>query len=98
MGKGIVYDSGGLNLKTSLMEKMHGDKGGASICLAIFKGVVELGLKINLICSTPLAENSPDGNAYRPGDIYQTFKGITVEVGNTDAEGRNILADAMSYI
>lgn len=76
---------------------MHGDKGGACACLAIFKGVVELGLKINLVCTMGLVENSISANAYRPSDIIKTYKGITVEIGNTDAEGRNVLADALSY-
>mmetsp|Transcript_11786 Transcript_11786/g.1052 ORF Transcript_11786/g.1052 Transcript_11786/m.1052 type:complete len:131 (+) Transcript_11786:768-1160(+) len=96
-GKGVVYDNGGLNIKSSLTEYMHCDKGGACSCLAIFKGVVELGLPINLVCTVALVENAIAGNAYRPSDIIKTYKGITVEITNTDAEGRNILADALSY-
>lgn len=97
VGKGVVYDNGGLNIKMTLTDLMHCDKGGACSCLGTFKGVVELGLKINLVCTVALVENAIDGNAYRPSDIITTLKGINVEITNTDAEGRNILADALTY-
>lgn len=97
VGKGVVYDCGGLNIKMAMTEAMHGDKGGACACLSIFKAVVELKLKVNLVCSVALVENFISDNSYRPSDIIETKKGITVEVLNTDAEGRNILADALSY-
>jgi len=76
---------------------MHADKGGACSVFAAFRGVVELGLKVNLVCTLGLAENMIAGNAYRNSDIIKTYKGITVEILNTDAEGRNVLADALSY-
>lgn len=97
VGKGVTYDCGGLSLKKAGMERMFGDKGGACTCLGIFEAVVALGLKVNLVCTLALVENSINGNSYRVSDIIQTLKGITVEVLNTDAEGRNILADAMTY-
>lgn len=78
------------------MERMHGDKGGACTVFGTFKGIVELGLKINVVCTLAIVENCIDGNSYRVSDIIETLKGINVEVCNTDAEGRNILADAMT--
>lgn len=79
------------------MERMFGDKGGACSVLGIFKGIVELGLKINVVCTLALVENSISATAYRPSDVWTTLKGLTVEIINTDAEGRNILADAMTF-
>ena len=73
------------------------DKGGASAVFGAFKGIVELGLKVNVTCSIPLAENAVSSTSYRPSDIITSLKGITVEIGNTDAEGRLILADAMTW-
>lgn len=98
VGKGVVFDTGGLNIKpTGAMEDMYMDKGGASSAMGTFRGIVELGLKVNVTCSIPLAENSVSSNSYRPSDIITSMKGITVEIGNTDAEGRLILADAMTW-
>lgn len=76
---------------------MHADKGGACSVLAAFKGIVELGLKVNVVCTLGLVENMIGGNAYRVSDIIKTYKGLNVEVLNTDAEGRNVLADALAY-
>lgn len=98
VGKGITFDSGGLNLKPSgHIEDMRSDMSGAAACIYTIKAAAELGLKKNLYAVIPLCENMPGGNSYRPGDVYRSFNGTTVEIGNTDAEGRLILADALSY-
>ena len=76
---------------------MHFDKGGACTVLSAFLGAVEMKLPVNLVCSVAIVENSMSGNAMRPKDIVKSYKGLTVEIGNTDAEGRLILADAMTY-
>jgi len=76
---------------------MYTDKGGASAVLAAFRGMVDAGFKVNVTCTIPLAENSVSSNSYRPSDIIKSYKGLTVEVTNTDAEGRLILCDAMSW-
>jgi leucyl aminopeptidase len=97
VGKGVCFDSGGLDLKPSggmlLMKK---DMGGAALMLALAQMVMEAGLKIQLRLLIPAVENAVDGNAYRPLDVIRTRKGITVEIGNTDAEGRVILCDALA--
>lgn len=98
IGKGVCFDTGGLNLKpTGGIENMHFDKGGACTVLAAFLGAVEMKLPVNLVCSVAIVENSMSGNSMRPKDIVRSHKGLTVEIGNTDAEGRLILADAMTY-
>ncbi|KRX04630.1 hypothetical protein PPERSA_04445 [Pseudocohnilembus persalinus] len=97
VGKGVVYDCGGLSLKQSLTDCMHGDKGGACAVLSAFRGAVELGVKQNVVGTLALVENMISGDAYRNSDIITTLKGLNVEVLNTDAEGRNILADALAY-
>ncbi len=98
VGKGVCFDSGGLNLKpTKAIEEMWLDKGGAVTVLSIFKAVVELKLKVNLVVSAAFVENLVGSDCYHPSDIIKSHKGLTVEIGNTDAEGRLILADAMSY-
>lgn len=79
------------------MEDMYMDKSGACAVLSTFDAVVNHKLKINLSCTVSLVENYLGDNAYRPSDILTSHKGITVEIGNTDAEGRLILADAMSW-
>lgn len=98
VGKGITYDSGGLNLKPSgHLETMRMDMAGAATVLYTFKAVAELGLKKNLYAIIPLTENMLSNDSYRPGDVFKAFNGKTVEIGNTDAEGRLILADALSF-
>jgi len=98
VGKGVCFDSGGLNLKpTGFIEDMWSDKGGACTVLAIFKAVVELNLPINLTCTMAFVENLVGSDAYHPCDIIKSYKGLTVEIGNTDAEGRLILCDAMTW-
>ncbi len=98
VGKGLTFDSGGICLKPSAnMDEMIFDKCGASCVLGVFKTCCELKLKVNLSVILACAENLPDGNAYKPGDILKTRKGLTVEVQNTDAEGRLVLCDALDY-
>jgi len=99
IGKGITFDSGGMNLKPSgSMETMRCDMAGAATALCSMKTIAELKLKRNITAVIPLTENMLSSNAYRPGDIYRAYNGKTVEIGNTDAEGRLILADALSYM
>jgi leucyl aminopeptidase len=79
------------------MENMYDDKAGACTVLEAFHAIVELNIPINLVCTVALVENSIGTDAYRVSDIIKSYKGLTVEILNTDAEGRLILADAMSY-
>lgn len=98
IGKGVTYDTGGLNLKpTGSMETMKDDMAGAAVVLATLQVVLALKLKVNLSIVIPAVENCIDSRSYKPGDVYKSFSGKTVEIGNTDAEGRLILADAVSY-
>jgi leucyl aminopeptidase len=98
VGKGITFDSGGINLKQSAaMDTMKMDMAGAAAVAAALITAARLKLKMNLIGIMPLVENMPSGKATRPGDIIKSFQGKTIEIGNTDAEGRLILADAMAY-
>lgn len=98
VGKGITFDSGGLSLKSSLaMADMKQDMGGAASVLGVFMTAVNLKLKINLILLIPSCENMPSGTATKPGDIVSSMSGITIEIANTDAEGRLILCDALNY-
>lgn len=98
VGKGITFDSGGISLKPGAgMEEMKFDMGGAAGVLGAFVSAVKLGLKLNLVCVVPAVENMPDGNSYRPSDVLTSLSGITIEVLNTDAEGRLILCDALTY-
>eukprot|EP00195_Chlamydomonas_chlamydogama_P013085 CAMPEP_0202901542 /NCGR_PEP_ID=MMETSP1392-20130828/14314_1 /ASSEMBLY_ACC=CAM_ASM_000868 /TAXON_ID=225041 /ORGANISM="Chlamydomonas chlamydogama, Strain SAG 11-48b" /LENGTH=485 /DNA_ID=CAMNT_0049588119 /DNA_START=189 /DNA_END=1646 /DNA_ORIENTATION=- len=96
VGKGVCFDSGGLNIKTAAgMLMMKKDMGGAALMLALAHVIMSGGLPVRLRVMVPAVENSISGNAYRPLDVLQTRAGITVENGNTDAEGRLILCDAM---
>jgi leucyl aminopeptidase len=98
IGKGVVFDSGGLSLKTaSGMETMKTDMSGGAAVLAAMSTLRDLDVKTRVIGYVPLVENMPSGNAIRPGDVLKMRNGKTVEVLNTDAEGRLILADALSY-
>ncbi len=98
VGKGITYDTGGLNLKpTGSMETMKSDMSGAAVVLGIMQALANLGLKKNVTMVIPSTENSIGSNSYKPGDIYTSYLGKTVEIGNTDAEGRLVLADALAY-
>lgn len=98
VGKGVVYDTGGLSLKPSnFMDTMKCDMaGGAAVAGAIY-AIAKAKLPVHVISIVPATDNRPDGNAYTPGDVITMFDGTTVEVLNTDAEGRMILADALSY-
>jgi leucyl aminopeptidase len=97
VGKGVVFDSGGLSLKTAGgMETMKTDMSGAAAVIAAMSTLRDLGVKARVIGYVPLVENMPSGNAMRPGDVLTMRNGKTVEVLNTDAEGRLILADALS--
>ena len=99
VGKGVCFDTGGLDLKPAAgMLRMKKDMGGAAHALALASLIMELRLPVRLRVLVPAVENNVSGNAYRPSDVIKTRKGITVEVGNTDAEGRLVLADALSYI
>ena len=97
VGKGVCFDTGGLNLKAAGgMRNMKKDMGGAAHVLGLGKMIMDAGLPVYLRVLIPAVENSVAGNAYRPGDVVQTRAGLSVEIGNTDAEGRIVLADALA--
>lgn len=99
VGKGLTFDSGGISLKPGDgMDEMKYDMCGAASVLGTMHAVVNLNLPINIVAILAGAENMPDANAYRPGDILTTMSGQTVEVLNTDAEGRLVLCDALTYV
>jgi leucyl aminopeptidase len=99
VGKGVTYDTGGLHLKTyGNMEDMYGDKGGACAVIGALNGTMRLRPKKNIIFCAGLAENAIGASAYKPGDIVKSMKGLSVEIGNTDAEGRLVLGDCMTYV
>ena len=99
VGKGITFDTGGLNLKgTGYMEDMYNDKNGACAVIGALHGVLATKPKINIVFSMCFAENSIDSACYKPNDIITSRKGLTIEIGNTDAEGRLVLADGMTYV
>jgi len=98
VGKGVTFDSGGISLKPGPgMEDMKFDMGGAAGVLGAFVAAVKMGLKLNLVCVVPSVENMPDGDGYRPSDVLTSLSGLTIEVLNTDAEGRLILCDALTW-
>ncbi|GMW05706.1 MAG: leucyl aminopeptidase [Gammaproteobacteria bacterium] len=98
VGKGITFDTGGISLKPGpQMDEMKYDMSGAGAVLAVMQAVAELGLPIDVVGLMPACENMPGGNATRPGDIVRSMSGQTVEILNTDAEGRLILCDALNY-
>ncbi|MEO0020149.1 MAG: leucyl aminopeptidase [candidate division WOR-3 bacterium] len=98
VGKGITFDSGGLSLKTAQqMENMKDDMSGAGVVFGLFKYLRDVDLPYTIIGLAPFAENLPGGGAQKPGDVIRHFNGKTVEVMNTDAEGRLLLADALAY-
>jgi leucyl aminopeptidase len=97
VGKGVVFDSGGLDIKGAAnMRTMKKDMGGAAHALALARMVMAAGLPVRLSVLLPVVENAISGDAMRPGDVLASRKGLTIEVGNTDAEGRLILADALA--
>ena len=98
IGKGVTFDSGGISIKASkAMSMMRGDMGGAACMLATLDAVVKMELPINLIVLVALAENMPSGTATKPGDVFTAMNGKTVEVDDTDFEGRLVLADTLCY-
>jgi len=98
VGKGITFDSGGISLKPGAdMKAMRSDMGGASAVLSALLGIAKLKLPINMVLCIPLTENMPSGKATKPGDMIVAMNGKTVEIDNTDAEGRLVLSDALYY-
>ena len=98
VGKGVTFDTGGISLKPSAsMHEMKMDMSGAAAVLEAVGAIAELALPVNLIAVVPATENMPSGTAIKPGDVITMYSGKTVEVNNTDAEGRLILADALAY-
>ncbi len=99
VGKGITFDTGGINLKVQGgIEEMKFDMCGAASVIGSFLAVARMQLPINLVTVVPAVENMPDADAYRPSDVLTSMSGKTIEVGNTDAEGRLILCDALTYV
>ena len=99
VGKGVTFDSGGINLKPSTsMDDMKMDMSGAAAVAATLITIAKLKPRVNVIGVVPIVENMPSGSASRPGDIIKSYSGKSIEIGNTDAEGRLILVDAMAYV
>src|SRR5450755_215369 len=98
VGKGITFDSGGISIKSAAgMDEMKGDMGGAAAVLGAMQAIAALKPSINVTALVPTCENMPSGTAYHPGDILRILNGKTIEIVNTDAEGRLVMADALSY-
>jgi leucyl aminopeptidase len=98
VGKGLTFDAGGISIKPAAqMDEMKFDMCGSAAVLGVFKAVCELNLPVNLLGVIPSTENLLGSAAYKPGDIITSYKGVTIEVLNTDAEGRIILSDALAY-
>ncbi len=98
VGKGVCFDTGGISLKPArFMEEMKYDMGGSAVVIGLMKSLALRKAKVNAVGVVGLVENMPDGNAQRPGDIVKSYSGKTIEVLNTDAEGRLVLADALTY-
>jgi len=98
VGKGLTFDSGGISLKPSdKMEEMKTDMSGGAAVVAALRAAADLKLPLNIVGLVPATENLPDGRAYKPGDILRSYSGKTIEVLNTDAEGRLVLADTLAY-
>jgi leucyl aminopeptidase len=98
VGKGITFDTGGISIKPAAeMDEMKFDMGGAASVLGTLRAVAQLKLKVNLVGLIPTCENMPSGRAIKPGDVVRSMSGQTVEILNTDAEGRLILCDALAY-
>ena len=98
VGKGVCFDSGGISIKPAAgMEDMKGDMGGAACVVGLMHALAARKAKVNVVGVIGLVENMPDGDAIRPGDIITSMSGQTIEIVNTDAEGRLVLADALWY-
>jgi leucyl aminopeptidase len=99
VGKGMTFDTGGVSLKpAAALDEMKFDMCGGGTVLGVFRAVARLGLPINLVGAVMAVENMPGGNASRPGDVVRSMSGITIEILNTDAEGRLVLCDALTYV
>ena len=99
VGKGITFDTGGLSIKSSTnLHYMKSDMGGAAVVLGVMELVAKLKLKVNVVGIVVSAENAVDSNSYRPGDVIKSYSGKTIEIIDTDAEGRLVLADGLSYL
>jgi leucyl aminopeptidase len=99
IGKTVTFDAGGLNLKpTGYIDNMKYDKSGGAVVLGIMKAIAELKPSLNIVAALPAVENLPGPKAYKPRDVIRMYNGLTVEIGNTDAEGRIILGDALAFI
>lgn len=99
VGKGITFDTGGLSIKSSTnLHYMKSDMGGAAVVLGVMELVAKLKLDVNMVGIVASAENAVDSNSYRPGDVITSYSGKTIEIIDTDAEGRLVLADALSYV
>jgi leucyl aminopeptidase len=99
VGKGVTFDTGGISIKPAAqMEEMKYDMSGAAAVLGAFEAVGRLKPKLNVVGAIPSADNMPGGSAYRPADVVKSHSGKTIEIINTDAEGRLLLADALSYV
>ena len=98
VGKGVTFDSGGISIKPSdKMDEMKSDMSGGAAVIGTIKAIAELKLPLNVVGIIPATENLPGGKAYKPGDVVKSMSGTTIEIKNTDAEGRLILADALTY-
>ncbi|HOE78891.1 MAG TPA: leucyl aminopeptidase [Smithellaceae bacterium] len=98
VGKGLTFDAGGISLKPSeKMDEMKMDMAGGAAVMAVAQAAAQLNLRLNLVCLIPATENMPGGGALKPGDIIKSYSGATIEIINTDAEGRLILADGLAY-
>ncbi len=98
VGKGVTFDSGGISIKPAAgMDEMKSDMAGAACVIGVVEAIAKLALPIRVIGLVPATDNMPGGSAQKPGDVITTMSSITVEIGNTDAEGRLILADALTY-
>ena len=99
IGKGVCFDTGGISIKPAAgMEDMKGDMAGAACVVGLMHALAARKARVNAVGAIGLVENMPDGNAYRPGDIVKTMSGQTIEIINTDAEGRLVLADVLHYV
>ena len=99
IGKGVCFDTGGISIKPAAgMEDMKGDMAGAACVVGLMQALAERKAKVNAVGAIGMVENMPDGKAQRPGDIVTTMSGQTIEIINTDAEGRLVLADVLHYV
>src|SRR5439155_15928459 len=99
VGKGVCFDTGGISIKPAgSMEDMKGDMGGAACVVGLMHALAARKARVNVVGAIGVVENMPDGNAQRPGDIVTSMSGQTIEIINTDAEGRLVLADVLWYV